>query len=181
MPDEFPAAYQVTTQTTTPVGAAQLTFRPVRYQASAAGLSLHVSPVGGAEWFGDFLGPSHGLTDWSRTPDPTHVLVVAGGLGYWVDVLDPSRYEVFEDFLVTSVHYSLDSRLLLLAGHSDICAIDASGRARWRATKLASDGFTEVRLGSSAVVVRGYQAASGCEVETTLDVRDGTVLSRNEC
>jgi hypothetical protein len=95
--------------------------------------------------------------------------------------LDPSRYEVFEDSLATSVHHSLEPRLLLLAGYSDIRAFDASGRAQWRANNLASDGFTEVRLGSGAVVVRGYQAALGCEVETTLDVRDGTVLSRSEC
>jgi hypothetical protein len=180
MPFDFVAAYDVELQTAVASGSDQLVFQCSRHAGAGTRLSLHVRPSAGDEWFGDFIGPSAGLTAWSHTPDPAHLLVVAGALAYWVNVLEPSSYHVSDDFFVRSIHTAQPQGLLLLADYSDLRAVDGSGQQVWLARNLASDGLNEVRVASDVVVVRGYQAALGSEVETVIALHDGRVLDQQE-
>lgn len=175
MASDFAASYEVELHASPSPELIPIVFQPPSPSAGP-GLSLLIHPAEGDPWLGDFVGRGTGLWEWARTADPNHLIVVAGAVNYWVNACEPSRVHVFEDFFVRSIHPALGHGLLLLVGYSDIRALDGTGRSVWQAESLASDGFSEVRVALDVVVLRGYQAAAGTELETTLSLDDGRVV-----
>lgn len=146
--------------------------------ARKAPVEVLVTTDGRGAWRGDFYGPRDGLDLLATTPNPHQLLAVAGGVPYWIPVDAPEGFMVLPLQPVRSVHCSLDRDLIILAGYSSLLAVDGLGQVVWRSNNLASDGFAEVRLASSVVVTRGFYAPEDREVETTVDLRNGTTLSR---
>jgi hypothetical protein len=177
MTGDFPASYEVQLYTAMAPEVATITFEPPAH-SSGPRLSLLVKPQFRDPWVGDFVGRGSGLVEWAHTPDPDHLLVVVGATSYWVNTSDPSGVLIFEDFFARSIHPVQPKGLLLLAGYSEMRALDGTGRSVWLTQNLASDGFSEVRVARDVVVVRGYQAAVGTELETTLSLDDGRVLNQ---
>jgi hypothetical protein len=54
----------------------------------------------------------------------------------------------------------------------------AKGQVAWKSDRLVAHGFSEVRPTATAVVVRGLDAPTHREVEITLDLQTGDVVSK---
>jgi len=177
---DFPANYVVTLESATAAPSTpSFGFRANGNLTTAPAIEILVTPVGdGRAWHGAFFGQRDGLSVLAHTPDPDQLLVVAGGVPYWVPVDAPDSYIVLPVRPVRSVHCSLARGLIILAGYSNLLAVDRDGRVVWRSADLASDGFTEVRLASTVVVTRGFFAPEDREVETTIDLGRGAILGR---
>ena len=142
-------------------------------------IEIVVTPHGDAgAWVGEFYGHRDGSDFVSRTPDPESLLVVSGGVAYWVPALTPGAFKVLGFQPVRSVHCSAGSDDLILEGHSRLAAVDGVGNVVWESPPLVSDEFDEVRLAASVVVVRGYSAPDDGEVELTLDRATGSIKHR---
>lgn len=144
----------------------------------APAVELEVTRPDGHAWHGDFYGLVDGLSAVVDGPGPDVLTVVAAGVGFVVPVSSPGDYTILGVRPVRAIECAPERGLVILAGYSDLVALGADGMVRWEARRLSSDGFAEVRLTSSAVVVRGYDAAEGHEVETTLDLATGEIVSR---
>lgn len=156
---------------------ALLTFAAEGTPRLAPVVEIFVVSEAGSSWHGSFFGSADALSLLVSTADPGILLVIAGGVPYLVPVDQPETFRVLSLRPVREVHCAVAEGIVLLAGYSDLLALGA-GAVRWTVKRLASDGFYEVRVTSSTVVVRGYSAAEGHEVETTVDLASGAVLAR---
>lgn len=146
---------------------------------AAPRVELVVTPLGAETgWIGEFYGHRDGSDLVAHTPNPESLLVVSGGVAYWVPTSSPEDFKVLGFQPVRSVHCSAGSDVLVLEGYSRLAAIDSAGNVAWQSTQLVSDEFYEVRLAASAVVVRGYSAPDDREVEVTLDRSTGSIVSK---
>jgi hypothetical protein len=129
-------------------------------------------------WSGACFGGRDGLNLLINSPNPEVLVAVAGGVAYSVPVRSPEDYEVVPLRPVREAAYAPDLGVVVLVGWTSLVGIGASGKQHWTAERLCSDGFDEVRVTSTTVVVRGFDAPSDREVETTLDLRTGERVSR---
>lgn len=177
---EHPADYQVLelgdifTQ-----GMRRIEFRASGGLGPAPRVEIVVVPHGAAVgWIGEFYGHRDGVDLVAHTPDPESLLVVSGGVAYWIPASAPEEFGVVGFEPVRSVHCHAGSDVLILEGYSRLAAIDSAGDLAWQSTQLVSDEFSEVRLAASVVVARGYSAPDDDEVEVTLDGATGALVSK---
>jgi hypothetical protein len=178
---EYPAEYQVTEVWAASVEELRrLEFRAGGGLGPAPRVEIAVDPLGGGDgWIGEFYGHRDGLNVVAHTPDPESLLVVSGGVAYWVPANAPEGFKVLDFQPVMSVHCYAGSDVLILAGYSRLAAIDSGGGVAWQSTQLVSDEFYEVRLTASVVVARGYSAPDDHEVEWTLDQATGSIVNKD--
>lgn len=147
----------------------------------APAISLNVSPGGGSgSWCGEFFGGHEDVSSvvlGVSLSTGDGVLVVARGVGYLVPVGAPEVFEVVSLRPIRDVVVCASDGVALLVGYTDVVAVGAGGEL-WDSGRLVWDGFTSVRVGSGSVVVTGFDAPSGRDVEITLDLATGDVLSR---
>lgn len=135
---------------------------------------------GGQVWSGKFFG---GLEDVSlvvlgiMAAVDLSLLVIAGGVGYLVPAGHPEDFEVVSLLPVRDVLVSAEMGAAVLVGYTDLVAFGAQGEL-WASGRLVRDGFTGVRIGSGSVVASGFDAPSNRDVEITLDLLSGEILSR---
>jgi hypothetical protein len=138
---------------------------------------LAVTPDTGQSWQGEFFGHRDALCYVAATADPTLMLVVAGGVGYVVDVIDPARYTVLDLRPIRTVLIAAHARLVVCAGTVALTALGGGGKQVWSTARLVADGIEEVRVGSDFVLVRGRGTVGAREIEITVDIYTGKVLS----
>lgn len=144
-------------------------------------LSLNVTPGEyGPGWCGEFFGGTEECSavvlGVSVSAEPM-VLVVAGGAGYLVPADRPEEFEVVALFPIREVLVSVKSGVAVLVGYTGLVAFGTQGEL-WASGRLVWDGFSGVSVGSEVVVVSGFDAPSGRDVEITLDLVSGNILSR---
>lgn len=142
----------------------------------APGLSLVVT-MGDSSWFGEFFGDTG--EECSLVVEgvgPETLFVVSKGVGYLVEADEPATYSVASLRPIHEVLVAREAEVLLLVGQTTLSALGATGEL-WTSNRLVGDGFTEVRVASSVIVVRGYEAFTGRDLELTIDIRSGEVVS----
>lgn len=176
--DEFPAEYKVIPPgETVTSGLRAVEFRANPGLGPAPRIEIVVVPVSaGQAWLGHFYGHRDGVDLLARSPDPDHLLAVAGGVAYWVPIAGPEGFKVVPFEPVRSVHCSSSNGLLILEGHTKLMTLERNGSSVWQSARLVSDGFSEVRVATSAIIVRGYWAPEDREIELRLDVLTGATL-----
>jgi hypothetical protein len=135
--------------------------------------------IAGSEprWAGAFFGGNDGVDLIISGPGAETLLAIAGGVAYSVPVRVPADYAVLPMRPVREALCSVDSKIVIMVGYTALLAIDVDGGVLWRTDRLVSDGFFEVRLGMEAVTVRGWDARSDREIEVTVDLIDGRIIS----
>ncbi len=131
----------------------------------------------GAEWLGDFFGGSDGYSGIVHGLGGTTLFVVAGGVGYLLDVARPDGYKVVSMCPIRAVRLSTEPAFVILVGYTKLGAVGVEGEL-WVSERLVWDGFAEVRIASELVFARGFHAPTGRDVEICLDIHSGVVLSR---
>lgn len=174
----FAASYQVEDDPSRPVGERTHDFVAPGVSELSPAVEIAVTPATGGTWHGRFFGNHHGPNVVVNGPSPDVLVVVAAGVAYVVPVGSPSDCHVLPNWPVRSIHYAPHLGLVLLADFTGVAALGEGGAVRWEAKDLVSDGFTDVRLAQSTLVVGGYVAPEARDVETTLDLATGEVLDR---
>lgn len=174
----FSASYQVEDDPSLPVGERDYDFASTGVSQLSPAVEITVTPAAGSVWHGRFFGNYQGPNVVVNGPGPDVLTVVAAGVAYVVPVGSPSDYHVLPTWPVRSVHCAPLLGLVLLVDFTDVVALGEGGVVRWDVKNIVSDGFTEVLLVASTLVVRGYVAPEGRDVETTLDLATGAVLDR---
>lgn len=87
----------------------------------------------------------------------------------------PDRYEVLPIRPVREIIPVIDAKLMILVGYTSLLAVGVDG-VKWASPRLVSDGFSEVRVALSRVVVRGVSARDNMEIEITLDLATGEAV-----
>lgn len=182
--DAFEAAFSITLdpsdRMTAPVGSPCLVMEFVaegtvlmapRYKVEV------LSAPDGTGWIGAFFGGSDGADLIICGPGPRTLVAVAGGVAYIVPVMAPEQFAVVPMRPVREALCSVESNIVILVGYTELLAVAADGALLWRSERLVSDGFLEVRLASTTVTVRGWHAPSDREIEVTLDIEGGRVIS----
>jgi hypothetical protein len=172
---DFPATYRVLEGEATIDGPRLQELRASEALETGPGLDVMVSDAGGRSWLARFYGRRDDPSLLAHTPSPDHLLVVAGGIPYWVPAEEPTAFRVLGFQPVRSVHCAPGVGLLVLEGCTSLAAIGDYGQVVWRSPRLVSDGFAEVRLTSADVWIRGYSAPDHGDVERRLDLASGAI------
>lgn len=156
---------------------------PADFQFVAEGVSELAPAVSlavtyaGSTWVGDFFGGHENFSVVVPGVKGATLLVVAGGVAYIVPAARPDDYQVVSLRPIRDVLLSNQAGVVILVGYTTLGAVGAEGEM-WVSERLVWDGFTEVRIASGTVVLRGFDAPSGRDVEVSLDPLSGDVVSR---
>src|SRR4051812_17063835 len=114
---EFPAAYSVVEVGETAKDHPPLReFRSPGDAATEPCIDVFVCASGDRRWLGRFYGRRGDANALAHTPDPDHLLVVAGGIPYWVPAESPEAFKVIAFQPVRGVHCAPGVELLVLEG-----------------------------------------------------------------
>lgn len=160
-------------------GAPMYTFRDPHSPSCEIVTRLRVEFAHDNAWFGEFSGMSHESSVQICSLGKSSLIVVAGCIPYLIPLENPVDYAVAPVLPARVSEYSDSMGLAILGNFTDLIAIDSNGRLAWEARNLVTDGFEEVRLATSVIVIRGFYAPEGREVEWTLDLSTGTVISKS--
>jgi hypothetical protein len=141
-------------------------------------LYLEVRPQTGEPWLGIFaLGydSAHVLTGAYATPNPDQFLAVSGGYAYLADTLAPERTELLPQQPIVWIGESLSPSLLLIADHHRVTAIGANGIA-WQSSSLSMEGLTDLRVDSTLLHGKGWDAITDADTPWTLDLHTGCTI-----
>ena len=105
---------------------------------------------------------------WS-TPNPDHLLAVAGGYAYRIPASHPESAELLPIRPVVSVHAALEAEALVLIGFHDAVILTASGM--WQSPKLTWEGVTEIAVDGTILRGKGWHMPSDKELPFALDLR----------
>lgn len=106
------------------------------------------------------------------------MVVVAGGVAYWVPVDQPERYKVLDLRPVRDAVCSAATKIIVLVGYTSLLGVGPDALT-WKTGRLVSDGFAEVRLAADSVVVRGFHAPIDEEVRIAVELSTGEILARS--
>jgi hypothetical protein len=140
-------------------------------------LQISVTRRDGSRWCGEIFGGWDELTRILNSPDPDVFVAVAGGVAYAISAKHPQTYRVLALRPVLDTVCAVEMKRLIVVGYTGLLALGPSGQI-WKSERLVSDGFSEVRLASSTVIVRGSDAPSGREIEVVVDLTNGEIVAR---
>jgi hypothetical protein len=172
----FAADYLVEEDLSRPAGKRSYDFLATGVAGLSPAVEILVTPDVGDMWHGRFFGNYEGPNVVVNGPCPDVLVVVAAGVVYVVPVGSPSDYHTLPIWPVRSIRCAPQLGLVLLVNFTDVTALGEGGAVQWEAKDLVSDGFTKVLLAATTLVVTGYVAVEGREIETTLDLASGAVL-----
>ena len=133
---------------------------------------LEIKPTTGGAFLAQcalgFAGRGVVTGAWS-TPNPLHLLAVAGGYAYRIDTADPDRSELIEMRPVVAVLAASTARSLVLMGFHAACIL-TDGEA-WQSPKLSWEGVTETRIEGEVLHGIGWHMPSDKELPFTLNLR----------
>ena len=174
----FTADYSVIPDASLPVDAYSRDFVAPGVAMLSPAVEISVKCATGEAWHGRFFGDFGDAGIVVNGPGPGVLIVVAAGVAYVVQVNSPSTYRTASVWPIRSVRYSVTHKVVVLASFTDVEAIGDSGEIIWAVRGLVSDGFSDVRLEEHSLIVVGYDAPQGSDVEATLDLDSGTVIAR---
>ncbi len=139
-------------------------------------LLISVKPTTGGNFMATcalgFRDPSLPSGIWS-SPDPDHMVAVAGGYAYHIDTRRPDRSLLLEQRPVTALLALPEYGCLLLAGFHDVLALGAEG-VRWRTGRLSWEGITLGSVEGGFLHGVGWEMFSDKDVPFTIDLQTGS-------
>ena len=170
----WPRSYEVEVSTPLPSKVANvLEFRATGRRAAEQGIVLKVR-ADSFTWIGTFERGDGKLSAIYFTPSPDHLCVVAGGVGYWIPVLDPKRYEVMPIGPIQEVRPLHALALLLFADYTELAAYGAGGQ-RWITRRVSWDGIEILRADAKGILGRAWDATREAKVGFFVDPETGRV------
>jgi hypothetical protein len=106
---------------------------------------------------------------WS-CPDSDELCAVAGGYGYIVNSVDPTRFAFLAFRPVLQVLPLLEHNLLLFAGHHALLAWGTEGEA-WQTVRLSSEGVRITEIRGNQLSGFGWDLMTDRETPFTIDLR----------
>ncbi len=145
------------------------------------GVLLRIVPVAGDAWVGSFAPghPGHNsINQVMSCPDPHEVCVISSGAGYIVRVDNPSDWQSARSIPVCDARAILDERLLVLSDFTKLVAYGVDG-LKWESPKVSSDGIQIIDITDGHLGLVGWDAAQQKKVRVSVNLDDGSVLSRS--
>ena len=129
-------------------------------------------------WVGSFawgdLSPN-ALTGVYSYPSPKHLLVVAKGEAYIVNVEDPSEHEHLKILPVMGAVTVPDVELIALYDFTRLEGYGVKGR-RWQTPSLSWDGLRNVKYDGKSIVGEVWDSPNDAWVSFRVDPSDGTFV-----
>jgi hypothetical protein len=124
-------------------------------EGSSIAVVLRIAPHDADPWIAEFRSSEYSgyLTDWSATPDPDRLCVVAHGEAWLVEATT-SMAEILPVFPVMTVFGAAECGLLLVGDFTELVAFGAGGYA-WRSGRLVLDDLEVVGATESRIECRG--------------------------
>ena len=142
---------------------------------SRGALLLEVRPVKGGSFLAScalgYRDPSLPSGVWA-CPSPDHLLAVAGGYGYRIDTLEPTRCDFLPLRPIASALPAPGDGLLLLAGFHHVIALGPEG-VRWGTARLSWEGLTLHEVHDGKLHGEGWDMFTDHEVPFTVDLHTG--------
>ncbi|MGB9122728.1 MAG: hypothetical protein WCE73_19080 [Candidatus Angelobacter sp.] len=136
-----------------------------------------ISPARRAPWMASFkFGyPTRlALSGIFSTPNPESLCVVAGGFGYWIDVVQQTKSDI-KCFPIRQAHICEKPDLIVFADCTRLAAYDANG-LKWRTDRLVLDDLFIVDGDISVLTCEGLDAAAAATVQFKVDLLSGLKL-----
>ena len=126
------------------------------------------SPESEESWAGCFRGGSFSFSGLVMVPDSADALVVAGGQGYWVSLLDRGlRYQ--HRFIAAAAPVP-GQRTVVVADHVCVALLSVNGLV-WETRRVSLDGITFKEVSETLVV--GEAAVPGGVAPFEVDIASG--------
>ncbi len=146
------------------------------------GLIVEFRPCDRPSWLGifQFEYPDTSAPDQLITlPDPSTLVVIAGGRGYVVDCRDPAKALAIPAFPIMQIALTTDQKPVCAFVDPTAITVVESGEV-WRTRRLSWDGVELVDVTSDRIVGRGWDAASDRRVEFQVNLDTRTVTGGPE-
>lgn len=140
------------------------------------GVNVRLIPRQGEAWIGTFargrFGPKT-ITGIFTMPNPDELCVIAGGQAYILNVKNPRNYETPAIVPVIDVRFSENYRIIILANHTELMAIGASGFV-WRTERLSWDSLKLSTITDETLSGVFWDIQSESEQSFSVNLADGT-------
>lgn len=136
-------------------------------------LIIRTTADNGICWIGTFEGwDEWGMRAVFAYPDPEMLLVIAGAVGYLLDVGAPKAYVGLPVLPIRNVERAQGADILVGADYTRLFAVDRKG-LRWVSERLCLDLLQIVAANQDEVSATGIFAASGPEQPFAVDMNTG--------
>jgi hypothetical protein len=108
------------------------------------------------------------------TPDANHVVVVAAGAGYYVDVRDPLQWQEVPIFPIRIVLPLVEAQLLILGDFARLAAYGSTG-LRWMTADFVWDDLEVTSIRKDSIAASGYDAERDRRIDVSIDLDTGYV------
>jgi hypothetical protein len=174
----FSSSFSVTEAYSDPGGLREVSFNMPGALTAAPAIAIEVTCVDGLQWRGLVFGGTDDANMLANSPNPDVLVAIGNGFAYIVPVGTPDKYAAISLRPVRSILTVPTARVLVFVGYTRLLAIGAGGDELWTTQRLVADGFSEVRVVDTALAVRGWDARLDRDVETTVDLHSGAVMTR---
>lgn len=157
----------------------ELHFSQFSQMTGQDGSIVNITPKAGSSWLGVFAYgqlSDKAVTGVFSTPNPDTVCIIAKGEGYWVPVLNPSKWEFVKSAPIVDVRCARQNGLILFMDHTEIVAYGKSGLV-WTSDRLSLDGFKILSLQQDKILGRYYSHSLDSDQDFTIDLFTGKRLS----
>jgi|SRR6267143_1655569 len=153
-------------------------FHPRGVSAGLHGPLIRVRSHTGVEWVGQFFSGPGELSGLFCGPSPNHLCVVAGGLGYLVEVTQPLSFEIVRARPIKELRRVPGASILVFVDYTNVVAYSPEGLI-WTVENLADDGLTIDDITSKRLTVRAIGDELSPDRAHLIDVRTGAVHLRS--
>jgi len=155
-----------------PCGPAALPFPEYGRGAFREGLAVRFHGAAGDSWVGNFQkGFSGGFDFVIGHPDRRHVIVIAGGAGYFVDP-DLRRQTHTFGGGINFAHHVPNLNIVLIGDGTHLGAFSADGSG-WNSERISWDGMRNIAVGRTILRGEAWSPISGRWHPFALDLLTG--------
>lgn len=158
-----------------PIHGEVLDFSGISSVADRKPLVVEVTPYEGKAWTGLFHKDTHffeAVSGVFTSPNENVVLVVSGGQGYLVDVVNPNVSEAIRFVPILNISDLPEKGLVIFSDFTNLFAYGASGLV-WRSARISYDGIKLERISGTRIEGLAWQAPGDRWVPFTIDPDTG--------
>jgi hypothetical protein len=126
----------------------------------------------GFRWTGLFQAGGGGISGVYSTPSPDHVCVVVAGEAYWVDAMEPQKYEVIGTMPARIIYPIKALEVLIFIDFVRVVAYGRNGLL-WTTSDLSWDGIDDTSVEGSFLRGTAWDAPNDQKVPFSVDLRTG--------
>jgi len=155
-----------------PYGPTALPFPEDGREAFREGLVVRFHEAGGESWVGNFQKDFSGGFDFViGHPDRRHVIVIAGGAGYFVDPELRRQTHMFGGGIKFAQHVA-NLNIVIIGDDTRIGAFSADGSG-WSSERISWDGMRNIAVDGTILRGEAWSPISNCWHPFELDLLTG--------